>query len=209
VIIRVLGSAAVQPDLELLDRWRGGDAGAGQELFAKYFDSVYRFFDTKSDGDIDELVQRTFLACVRAREQFRGDASFRTFLFTIARHELYRHYRERRRDGERLDPLETSVAELVTTPRSRLARDEAHRQLLDAMCRLPIETQTLLELHYWEELDIAALADIFAAPAATIRTRLHRGRRALRELLAATPPLASVEDVDALARRAGATCRAE
>jgi RNA polymerase sigma-70 factor (ECF subfamily) len=171
-------------DLELLDRWRQGDAAAGQALFARYFDSVYRFFDTKSSGDIDDLVQQTFLACVRARDRFRGDASFRSFLFTIARYELYHHYRRRRRAGDQLDPLLSSVAELVTTPRARLARDQAHRQLLEAMTRLPVDTQMLLELHYREDLDIAELARVFEAPAATIRTRLHRGRRALRDLLA-------------------------
>lgn len=172
-------------DLDLLGRWRQGDAGAGQELFARYFDRVYRFFVTRSDGDIDDLVQQTFLACIRARDQFRGDASFRSFLFTIARYELYHHYRRRRRDDEQLDPLTCSVAELVTTPRTRIARDDAHRRLLHAMDHLPVETQMLLELHYREDLGIAELAHVFEAPAATIRTRLHRGRRALRDLLGA------------------------
>jgi RNA polymerase sigma-70 factor (ECF subfamily) len=173
----------VDGDLALFDRWRSGDAEAGQELFARYFDSVYRFFDTKSEGDIDDLVQRTFLACIGARERFRGEASFRTFLFTIARYELYAYYRRKRRDGAQLDPMTSSVAEIITTPRSRIARHQAHRRLLDAMCQLPVEMQMLLELHYREDLGIMELARIFDAPATTIRTRLHRGRRALRELL--------------------------
>jgi len=174
---------APRSDAELLASWRAGDQRAGKELFARYFDSVYRFFETKSDSDIDEMVQRTFLACVQSRDRFRGDASFRTYLYTIARHELYGNFRRRRRDGDRLDFLVTSVAELVTTPGSRMARNEAHRHLLDALRSLPLETQTLLELHYWEDLDIAALATIFDAPAATIRTRLHRARKALRDRL--------------------------
>jgi len=199
---------SAQPDHDLLDQWRAGDQQAGQELFARYFDSVYRFFETKSDGDIDEMVQRTFLACVQSRDRFRGEASFRTYLYTIARNELYGNYRRRRRDDERLDFLVTSVAELVTTPRARMARGEAHRQLLEALQSLPLETQTLLELHYWEDLDITALATIFEAPAATIRTRLHRARRALRDQLetAASVPrsaLASPESLDDWARTVG------
>jgi RNA polymerase sigma-70 factor (ECF subfamily) len=173
----------VDHDRELLDRWRAGESGAGQELFERHFEAVYRFFDTKCSGDIDDLVQRTFLACLKARDKFRGDASFRTFLFGIARYELYQHYRTQRRDGARIDPLVSSVAEIVTTPRSRMARDEAHRRVLAAMTQLPVDTQMLLELHYREDLDIAELAAVFEAPPATIRTRLHRGRRALRELL--------------------------
>jgi RNA polymerase sigma-70 factor (ECF subfamily) len=170
-------------DLELLERWRGGDKQAGEELFARYFEFMYRFFDTKCDREIDELVQRTFLACVKSRDQFRGHASFRTYLFAIARNELCRFYRQRRRDHDRFDGELTSVAELITTPRARLVRNEAHRQLMDALCSLPIETQTLLELHYWEDFDIGALAAIFRAPEVTIRTRLHRARRTLEEKL--------------------------
>jgi RNA polymerase sigma-70 factor (ECF subfamily) len=195
----------VDPDCELVERWRAGDRSAGQALFVRYFDCVYRFFKTKCDGELDELVQRTFLACVQSRDQFRGDSSFRTYVYTIARHELYRHYRQRQRHGWRFEEMVTSVAELVTTPRSRIARDEAHRQLLDAFCQLPINTQTLLELHYWEDVDIAALAAIFEAPAATIRTWLHRGRRALRDVLEAgalapEDAVASLEALDAWAR---------
>ena len=61
----------------------------GQQLFKRHFRKVYRFFETKSSDDADELVQATFLACVRAKDQFRGDSSFATYLFTIARHELH------------------------------------------------------------------------------------------------------------------------
>jgi RNA polymerase sigma factor (sigma-70 family) len=194
----------VDPDRDLLARWQAGDQPAGQALFARHFDSVYRFFATKCDGEPDELVQRTFLACLQSRDRYRGDASFRTFLFAIARHELYQHYRHRERHGRRFDAMETSVAERVTTARSRIAREESHRQLLDALCQLPLETQTLLELHYWEDLEIAELAAIFEAPTATIRTRLHRARRVLRDRLEATaaaPTVASLDALDTLARR--------
>ena len=41
----------------------------------------------------------------------------------------------------------------------------------------------MLELHYWDDLGMAELAEIFEAPEVTIRSRLHRARKALRELL--------------------------
>jgi len=199
---------SVDENYELLDRWRAGDNGAGQALFARHFDSVYGFFASKCEDDVDELVQATFLACVRARDQFRKESSFRTYLFTIARHELYRHLRRRRRDVARIDFSTASVAELVTTPGTRLARNDEHRRLLDALRTLPVEQQTLLELHYWEDVDIGALAEIFAAPAGTIRTRLHRARRALRDRMEATAvapshALVTLEEMDAWARKVG------
>jgi RNA polymerase sigma factor (sigma-70 family) len=171
-------------DFELLTQWRAGDQDAGEKLLLRQFEPLYRFFASKCDGDIDELVQATLSACLSAKAQLRAD-SFRAYLFTAARHELYRYLRERQRDRARLDFSVTSVADLATTPCTRIARDQAHKRLLDALRELPVEQQTLLELYYWEELEIASLAAIFDAPAATIRTWLYRARQTLKERLAA------------------------
>lgn len=175
------GASPASEDLALLARWRSGDAAAGEALFRRHFDSVYGFFATKCAAEADELVQATFLACLRARDQFRGDASFRTYLFTIARHELYRALAARKRAADRLDFEVSSIADLVSTPGTRLDRDHAHRTLVAALQGLPVDQQMLLELHYWQELEIAQLAAIFEAAPGAIRTRLHRARRALRE----------------------------
>jgi RNA polymerase sigma-70 factor (ECF subfamily) len=184
------------PDLTLLARWRGGDRAAGEALFEHHFDSLYRFFRNKCEGNGDELVQSTLLACLEASPQFRGDASFRTYLFGIARNKLYRYFRDRKHAP--VDFSITSVAALISSPGSMLARDEAHRALLAALRELPVEQQTLLELHYWEDLDTIELASVFEVPPATIRTWLFRARARLRERL--SPTLA--EPLDDLDRRA-------
>jgi RNA polymerase sigma factor (sigma-70 family) len=172
-------------DFALLIRWRGGDRTAGEELFVRQFDHLYRFFASKCDGDLDELVQSTLLACLNAKEQFRAESTFKAYMFTVARNQLYSYLRARRRDRERLDFSTVSIADLATTPGTRIARDQAHRRLLDALRGLPVEQQTLLELYYWEDLDIATLGTIFDAPPATIRTWLYRARQQLKEQLAA------------------------
>jgi RNA polymerase sigma factor (sigma-70 family) len=188
------------PDLGLLAKWRGGDRAAGEALFQRHFNSLYRFFRNKCGDACDELVQSTLLACLDAKQEFRGDASFRTYLFGIARKKLYRYYRDHKRDPS-LDLSSVSVAALITTPGTVLARDQAHRTLLAALRELPVEQQTLLELHYWEELDTIELAAIFEVPAATIRTWLFRARARLRELLG--PALAeTLASLDRHARRA-------
>jgi RNA polymerase sigma-70 factor (ECF subfamily) len=188
----------VPDDATLLDCWRAGDEASGQALFQRHFDSIYRFFETKCEAESEDLVQATFLACLHAKQQFRKEASFRTYLFTIARHQLYRTLRRRQRDGERLDFEISSIAELVTTPGTRMARDQEHRQLLETLQQLPVEQQTLLELHYWEGLGIAELAEIFEATAETIRTRLHRARKALRAKLERAAPEHASESLEAM-----------
>lgn len=185
-------------DHELLDKWRAGDADAGQDLFERHFDSIYGFFETKCAAEADELVQATFLACLRAKTQFRKESSFRTYLFTIARNELYRVLRGKQRDGERLDFALSSIADLISTPGTKLARNQEHKHLLDALQRLPVEQQALLELHYWEDMEIAQLAEVFEAPAVTIRTRLHRARKALRDLMEGSAPSQVLETLESM-----------
>lgn len=187
----------METDFDLLDAWRAGDTSAGEKLFGRYFDSLCGFFATKCFGDADELVQRTLLATVKSKDAFRKQSSFRTYLFTLARHELYHHLRARRRDDGRLDFSITSIAEIITTPATRLARDAERRAMLDVLRTLPVEQQTLLELHYWEEMDMEQLAEVFETTAGAIRVRLHRARRLLRDRLM---PGADDAAVDAAAR---------
>jgi len=185
-------------DTQLVERWRAGERAAGQALFERHFASLYRFFQTKCDGDPDELVQSTLLACLAAKDQFRGESSFRTYLFSIARHKVYGYLRDRRRDPN-LDVSITSVAEVITSVRSVLARDQAHRALLDALRQLPLEQQTLLELYYWEDMDTLELARVFDVRVGTIQTWLFRARGKLRHLLESNAP-ETLEALDRLAR---------
>ena len=194
-------------DETLFGQWRDGDQVAGRELFDRYFRPLYRFFANKCD-EPDEMAQATFLALVKAKAQFEGRASFRTYLYTIARNELYRHLRGLQRT-RKFDPELSSIADLVSSAGAKLARNEDHRRLCEALRTLPVEQQTLLELHYWEGMDAAALAEVFESNSTAIRKRLHRARIALREAMAAAAAapaeaLDSEESLDAWARSLGA-----
>ena len=185
-MIRTLPSTsktATRPDLELLDAWRGGDTLAGEELFERHFESIYRFFCNKVPRDADDLVQETFLGCVSAKERFRQDASFRTFLFAIARKVLLK-YRERwapRDDGEEFHA--SRVAGLDRSATQIVVESEEQALLLRALRRLPLELQTALELFYWEGLLSREIAEVLELPPGTVRSRLRRGREMLREII--------------------------
>ena len=199
----IAGSMADDDDVALLDAWKAGDKAAGSRLFRRHLPSMHRFFSTKAEPEaIEELVQDTFLACLRNRDRFRGDSSFRTFLFGIARLELLAHWRRRNRREVPTDFDEISVAALSTSVGTKLVRREGRLRMLDALRELPLEQQLLLELTYWEELDGAALASIFDVEAATIRSRLFRAREALRGRLEQMDSIGvrAGDDVDAWAR---------
>lgn len=176
-------TTTVMDDTTMLQRWKAGDAQAGQQLLRRHFRSLYGFFQNKCPDHADELVQATFTACIQTRDTFRGDASFRTFLFAIARRQLLAALRASHQAATRLDFELSSLADIVTTPSTRLARDQEHRRLVEALRQLPVEQQLVLELFYWHELDTIQLAVVFETTNAVIRQRLLRARRALRALL--------------------------
>lgn len=169
-------------DIQLLEAWRAGDRGSGTDLFNRHFNSLYRFFRNKVGEDADDLVQQTFLAVVQARDKFRGDASFRTYLFTAARSKLYNHFSRRRPDQkDRLGV--TSVLDLGVSMHGMMVKSEEHQTLLHALRRLPLELQIVLELHYFEGMRGPVLALVLEIPEGTVRSRLRRGRERLRDEL--------------------------
>jgi RNA polymerase sigma factor (sigma-70 family) len=173
-------------DSQLFEAWQKGDRLAGQRLFERHFESVYRFFENKVYGDVSDLVQRTFVGCIEAAPRFRGASSFRTFLFAIARNELYGHYRNKKRD-EKLDFGVSSAVDL-SPGLSSMARKVTERAALgEAIRSLPLDLQVTLELHYWEGLSGPEMAEILDVPEGTVRSRLRRGLERLRDGVLSSP----------------------
>lgn len=192
----------MRDDRELLRAWRDGDAAAGRELYDRHFESVLRFFRNKAD-DVEDLVQSTFAACLASAADFRGEASFRTYLFTIARHELYAHWRKRRRKNDETELGSQSVEDLGASPSGVLRGREERALLARALRLIPLDLQVALELHYWEELSGPELAAILDVPEGTVRSRLRRGRELVAakiEELAAGDAALSRSSVDGLER---------
>ncbi len=175
-------------DLTLLAAWRDGDERAGSALFERHFDAVYRFFRNKLEDGVEDLVQQTFLACVRNRDAFRGNASFRTYLYCVARSKLFDVLRTRTRNGA--DVSLCSMVDLRDSPSTWFARNEQAQLLHLALERLPLELQLVLELFYFEEQPARAVAEILAIPEGTVRSRLRRGLELLRGHVSQVSPSA-------------------
>jgi len=177
----------VEDDESLLARWCGGDQAAGGALFERHFESVRRFFKSKvGPQDAEDLIQRTFLGCVKNRAGYRGESSFRGYLFGVARNELHMHFRTlRRHPGLVPDASVQSVVDLRTGVSTQMGRADERRLVQVALRHLPVEAQTLLELAYWEAMTANELADVFGVSPITIRTRKHRAREKLRDIVEA------------------------
>lgn len=173
--------ASANTDFDLLARWRAADAAAGNELFERHFDSLQRFFANKAPAETADLIQRTLLACVEGRDTFRQEASFRTYLFAIARHELLAYWR--RRGVAEFDASVSSLRDLDPSPSTVLVRAAEERLLLESLRSIPLDMQIALELFYWEGLSGFEIAGVLEIPEGTVRSRLRRGVALLRERL--------------------------
>lgn len=169
-------------DLELFDAWTRGGKAAAAELFERHFDAVERFFRNKVTEGHDDLVQQTFEACIKSRDRFRRDASFRTYLFAIAHNVLCGHFRSRKREAH-LEFTEVSACDLAPGPSTLFRARREQQLLLEGLRQIPLDYQIVLELYYWEGLVGSAIAEIVQMPENTVRSRLRAGRRLLKAKL--------------------------
>lgn len=171
-------------DRALLTAWLTGDERSGRILVERHYEAVSRFFITKDRANAPDMIQQTLVKLVEARARIPADCSVRAYVLGIARHVLYDHYRAAYKDGATTDFGERSIADLQPTPGSLLARHRETQLLLQALRRIPLESQVLLELYYWENLPAREVADILQVPEGTVRTRLRRARQLLEQAIA-------------------------
>lgn len=171
-------------DQELLLAWRSGDRDAGSELIARHTGSLLGFLANKvSAPDVPEVVSATLENCVRSVDNFRGDSSFRTFLFGVARNTVLNFYRKRRRSPQIADVELQSIAEMGVGPTTMIAAREEQRLLIEGLRRLPLDDQILLELYYLEEMSAAEIARVYETVEPTVRGRISRARGRLIEIV--------------------------
>ncbi len=162
--------------------WRSGDARCGQQLFERHFDAIFRFFSSKVGPDCKDLTQQTFMACLQSRDNFAGRSSFRTWLFGIAKNVLKNYLHKLPRLRGQLS-YEDSMSELLPETWDPLTVAPESRLLLRALRRLPIASQMIIELYYWEGLSTREIAEALELPLGTVTSRLKRGRERLERLI--------------------------
>ena len=186
-------------DNELIDAALRGQAEAFGQLVRRYQD---RLFHTLCqimlcDDDARDVAQDAFVQAFVKLESFERKAGFYTWLYRIALN-LASTRRRRTRPSQSLDQMHdqtgTETPDRGEAPESNLDRRETVEQVQAAIARLPEEFRTALVLREIEGCDYDTIAQLLEVPVGTVRSRLHRARLQLRELLRiAHDPLAEPE----------------
>lgn len=173
----------MEDETQLLAAWRAGNARAGSRLFDRYYGRLSRFFANKVGDEAYDLIQQTMMICLERHDQLREDTRFAAFLLGIARNVLLHHYRSRARKHDKIDFGVSSIVDLGVGNSTIIAQRRHERVLLEALRRLPLEDQLLLELYYWEDLRGGELAELFGVPLGTLRSRLRRAKQELERTI--------------------------
>ena len=178
-------------DQRLIAACLEGDTAAFGLLVRRHqdrlFNTVYRLLDNAEDAQ--DVVQEAFLHAYQSLDSFKGDSLFFTWLYRIAVNAAISLKRKRRlvlsidasRNGEAgAEPLDPSEA---SQPGHALEQAEQERRVRQALARLSPEHRAVLIMKDIEGQKYEVMADVLEVPIGTIRSRLHRARLELREIL--------------------------
>lgn len=192
----VAGYAIQDQDCELVEGLRGGCGQAFDVLMAQYQQPVYNFvFRLLEDpSDAPDVTQEVFLKVFRNIGKFRGDCSLKTWLYRIAVNEasnLRRWFaRHRGREFSLVEkesgPL--AVAETLADPQESqyemVLRNERRRVIEAALSQVPECFRVAVVLRDMEGLSYEEIAELMQVSLGTVKSRILRGRRGLKERLA-------------------------
>jgi len=188
------GGAAADPDRELVRRWRAGEGSAFAVLIRRHERRVYRLLLRMlgSREEAEDATQETFLNLHRHGHRFRGDALFSTFVYRVAANAALNRRRTLGRSHARAAALAREHEAGVDLPTAPLdperaaASEEERKGVHAALLELPTRLRLPLVLYDLEGLPYPEIATLLDLPEGTVKSRIHRARERMRELLVAS-----------------------
>lgn len=191
---------AIRSDETLMLSYRDGDLAAFAELYQRHSQGLYLFLAWRSPRRewVNDIMQDSWANLHQARERYQPAASFRTYLFQIARNRLIDLVRANEHlllasDGGQDDWFDhvTDGAHDGLTPDGELERKQQTARLHAMIRMLPVDQREALVLQQFNGMSLEEIAELVAAPVETVKSRLRYAMRKLRqELSQATSPAA-------------------
>jgi RNA polymerase sigma-70 factor (ECF subfamily) len=170
-------------DEALMQAVRDGEVARLGVLFERYHAALFDYLSRVTGNRVaaEDLVQDVFVRVLKYRATWRGDGSFETWIYRMARNARADYFRRR----PPLDPLEGAALERPEPSPGPLVRLEAHRdreRLRQALLRLRDDRRELIVLARYRGLAHERIADILGIEVGAVKVRLHRAMRELRDV---------------------------
>ena len=166
-------------DQELLLQAASGDANAFEVFVVRHREAVWRFVRslTRDSASAEDALQDTFLSAWRDAAGFQGDHSAIGWLLTIARHAVYRLYRGRAGEPDRMESLselgEAAGWGAEADPLDALVIQD---EVAKALARLSLEDREVLVLREKNGFSLEECAALLGLGIPALKSRLHRAR---------------------------------
>lgn len=173
--------AGGETDRNLIDRWMTGDSRAATLLVKRHADALARFAASSGEREeIEQLVQDTFVRAFSSLDSFRGESSFRTWLFTIERRLMLDRRRSERRSRATV-PVQADDAVTEFTALDALLADEAESRVRVAIDALSPTQREVFTLRVEQGLSYREIAAVVGTTEGAARVHYHSAMRAVKE----------------------------
>ena len=184
-------------DTTLIAQTIAGDSEAFGSLIDRYqprlYNAMVHFLRDRTEAE--DVVQDAFVLAMTKLDSFKGNSQFYTWLYRIAHNAAISKLRKKRPtvslDGGKNDEQSPgfAVPDDGERPGERMEKQEQIQILMNAMDRLSDQHRSILILREMEGMDYEAIAGVLQLPVGTVRSRLHRARITLREIMETTEKL--------------------
>lgn len=180
------GSQHAAEENDLVEGCRQQDPDAQRLLFQRYKSRVYRLaiFMSRNSADAAEITQEVFIKVYSALPQFRGEATFDTWLYRIVSNACRDHARRSRRFLLLDFAFWSSRARQEAPPEHGLSLNQVREVVRSAIASLPEKFRIPVVLRYVEDLSYEEISKVLHCPPGTVAARLSRAHKMLAGKLA-------------------------
>ncbi len=173
-----------ETDENLMIAVRGGDLSKLGALFDRHHRKLFDFFVrmTGSRSVADDLVQDVFIRILKYRKTFRDNSLFRAWMFQIARNARLDYYRQHPAEMLLPENHANGLASRAPLPAQEIESAQNAELLKQAMFRLSSDKREVLILSRYHEMNYEQIAELMSCEVGTIKTRVHRAVRELRDI---------------------------